>query len=98
LHVSAEKLQHALEAVGFTRWLGNKGRGLKLTPEAQLLVYDLTCLPQGEVVFSWLTRRRLSHLHWTFTAVTNWQDVSCEGCAGCEGFFDIDSLLQNSCG
>ena len=48
LQVSEEKLQNALKGLGFTRRLGNKGGGFGLAPEAQLLVHDLTPLPQRE--------------------------------------------------
>ncbi len=52
LQVSEEKVGHALKRLGlFTRRLGNKGRGLELTKETQLLVHELARLHQGEAVF-----------------------------------------------
>jgi hypothetical protein len=52
LQVSDEKVGHALKRLGlFTRRLGNKGRGLELTKDMQLLVHELARLHQGQAVF-----------------------------------------------
>jgi hypothetical protein len=52
LQVSEEKVGHALKRLGlFTRRVGNKGRGLELTKEMQLLVHELSRLQHGQAVF-----------------------------------------------
>ncbi len=52
LQVSEEKVGHTLKRLGlFTRRVGNRGKGLELTKETQLLVHELARLHHGQAVF-----------------------------------------------